>query len=475
MDRLKKKSRLSLSLKDRRARRRFGETTKEEMEGMSKVIMPKNTSANTRWAVKNFHDWYKDYNERNKDNPCPDTILTSGSSATLINKWLKVFVVETRAQNGENYPPRSLYSLLMGLLRHMRTENPPYPNFLNRKDPVFAELTAVIDNHFKQLRSSGIGNSSKHTEGISSADKDHLWESGILNVDTPKGLLRAVFFYNGKCFCLRGGDEHQELMLSQLERFDDPLRYVYTENSSKNRKGGLTEMRLEHKNVSSFANPEAGDRCHVHLLDLYISKLPQEAIEKGNFYCRPLETRPSDHSKPWFTSIPIGRNYLAKMVPTMCEEAGIEGHKTNHSLRVSGASTLFDAGVPEKIIQGRTGHRSLDALRLYERVTDNQNQQVSKIWSGQANSYASNSAENATSSSVPCTSTSVSANVLPTGPSPSAQYNHCTINISNANPSQVPFQHYFPYQPPPLSYYYPPVYPLPAPDESSTDKEASTR
>ena len=282
MDRLKK-SRLSLSLKDRRARRCFGKTTKEEMEGMSKVIMPKNMSANTCWAMKNFHAWYKDYNERNKDNPYPDTILTSGSLATLLNKWLKVFVVETSAQNGENYPPRSLYSLLTGLLRHIHAENPSYPNFLDRKDPIFAELTAVIDNHFKQLYSSGKGNSSKHTEGISSADEDHLWEPGILNVDTPKGLLHSVFFYNGKCFCLQGCDEHRELMLSQLERFDDPLRYVYTENSSKNRKGGLTEMRLEHKKVSSLANPEAGNQCHVHLLDLYISKLPQEAIEKGNF------------------------------------------------------------------------------------------------------------------------------------------------------------------------------------------------
>ena len=40
-----------------------------------------------------------------------------------------------------------------------------------------------------------------------------------------------------------------------------------------------------------------------------------------------------------------------KMVKNMCDEAGIVGNKSNHSLRVAGASSLFDAGVPERIIQ----------------------------------------------------------------------------------------------------------------------------
>jgi len=34
---------------------------------------------------------------------------------------------------------------------------------------------------------------------------------GRLVSRTPKGLLRAVFFYNGKNFTLRGGQEHRNL------------------------------------------------------------------------------------------------------------------------------------------------------------------------------------------------------------------------------------------------------------------------
>ena len=42
---------------------------------------------------------------------------------------------------------------------------------------------------------------------------------------------------------------------------------------------------------------------------------------------------------------------------------------------------LFEAGVPEKIIKESTGHRSLEALRLYERTTNEQQKAVSAILS----------------------------------------------------------------------------------------------
>ena len=67
---------------------------------------------------------------------------------------------------------------------------------------------------------------------------------------------------------------------------------MYYKNTSKNRKGGLSELQLEHKSVLSHANPDAGVRCHVFLLDLYIVKLPKEAVTKDIFYCCPLPSLP---------------------------------------------------------------------------------------------------------------------------------------------------------------------------------------
>ena len=68
------------------------------------------------------------------------------------------------------------------------------------------------------------------------------------------------------------------------------------------------------------------------------------------------------------------------MVKEMFCKVGVSG-KTNHSWRATGASALFQAKVPEKIIQERTGHRSVKAVRLYERTTEQQHHQVSNILS----------------------------------------------------------------------------------------------
>ena len=83
--------------------------------------------------------------------------------------------------------------------------------------------------------------------------------------------------------------------------------------------------------------------------------MPPAAIEKDFFYCRPCSVLPDDENKAWYLAVAVGRNVLSKMVADMCAEAHVSGKKTNHSLRVAVASCLFDAGVPERIIQARTG------------------------------------------------------------------------------------------------------------------------
>ena len=45
------------------------------------------------------------------------------------------------------------------------------------------------------------------------------------------------------------------------------------------------------------------------------------------------------------------------MLKDMCHKAGITGQNTNHSLRATGISEQFAAGVPEKIIKEQLGQR----------------------------------------------------------------------------------------------------------------------
>ena len=127
---------------------------------------------------------------------------------------------------------------------------------------------------------------------------------------------------------------------------------------------------------------------------------------------------------------------MKKYMATMCAAAGIE-KKTNHSLRATGTSAMFHAGVPEKIIRDVTGHRS-NALHLYERPTQQQKQEVSKIlvqgkqsFSGKENIPESEQIPQNSALS-PCMS-SVSVGSLPAAPSSGAVLGSLFSGLGNCN------------------------------------------
>uniref|UniRef100_A0A1X7V1I2 Tyr recombinase domain-containing protein n=1 Tax=Amphimedon queenslandica TaxID=400682 RepID=A0A1X7V1I2_AMPQE len=63
----------------------------------------------------------------------------------------------------------------------------------------------------------------------------------------------------------------------------------------------------------------------------------------------------------------------------MLESAGTITRYTNHSLLATFTTCLFESGVSQKIMQEKSGHCSLTALRQYERVTTKQQRCVTKI------------------------------------------------------------------------------------------------
>ena len=104
-------------------------------------------------------------------------------------------------------------------------------------------------------------------------------------------------------------------------------------------------------------------------------------------YVRPLDNIPDNPSAPWYSVTPVGKHTLNDKVKKMCNMAGLSGNKTNHSLRATGATHMYESGVPEKLIQERTGHHSLEALRSYERSNAGQHQTVSAILSAPQQLY----------------------------------------------------------------------------------------
>ena len=94
------------------------------------------------------------------------------------------------------------------------------------------------------------------------------------------------------------------------------------------------------------------------------------------------------------------------------------------------------APLPEKVIQERTGHRSLTAMRLYERTTNEQHRNVSAILASSGSSYSQiNKASHAQLHQAPSSLPAAAAQVNFQG------MTGCTINIYNLpTPTPVPAQ-----------------------------------
>ena len=355
---------------------RFNSVDDSVLEESSKGFVPANTERSTLWATNTYASWATERNRRSNDeNDCPLDLFDKPYPPGVLCRCLQLFVLEVRRTDGTKYPAKSLYQLLCGLLRHSRRVQADPVNFLDRDDPRFKRLHGTCDVVFRELQQEGVGTIKKSAQVIQASDEDVLWTSGVLNTNTPLGLQRAVFFYMGKVCCLRGGEEQRNLKLSQLTRHEN--HFMYSEHGSKNRNGGFYQLGIDNKCVPIYRNEQAGERCVFSLLDKYISKLPEEAKAADLFYCRPLQYFKEDG--PWYSRQPRGKHILNSMVKSMYLEANLPGNYTNHSLRATGATHLFEHDVPEKVIQGISGHRSLNGLRQYEKVGEKQKQAACKI------------------------------------------------------------------------------------------------
>uniref|UniRef100_A0A1X7V015 ZMYM2-like/QRICH1 C-terminal domain-containing protein n=1 Tax=Amphimedon queenslandica TaxID=400682 RepID=A0A1X7V015_AMPQE len=351
-----KKRRVSLKLDKKPPRIAF--YSAEEVSEISKGYVPPNTAKNTRWATKCFMDWILAINSLpDAVEKCPEDILKSASPEVL-EKWIPKFVAEVRRADGQKYSPRTIHQIISGLLRYKHSLKAECPNMLDKI-------------HFKAIDGA--------CDTIFWEEEKQLWDSTVLNVTTPIGLLHAVFFYIGKVFCLCGGAEQRNLKPSQFIRHSNPDKYLYVENGSKNRSGGIAQLQVQNKVVEIYAVPENEPRCLFYLLNLYLSKLPPYAFENNVFYLWSIKKTPIDPQDVWYDSVPMGKNKLAGLTKDMSMEAGLEQIRTNHSLRAIGASAMFAAGVLEKIIQRNTGHRSIEALRLYEHVSSEQSKRTCKV------------------------------------------------------------------------------------------------
>ena len=346
----------------------------------AKGVIPANTRANSNWAIKNFKEWASNRSTMAPNDPVPPDLLKS-HDPELLCKWLCRYVMETRRTDGTQYPPATLRSLLSGVNRILQENKAPF-SILDKDDRRFKDLLKTMDTLCSDLHRQGIGATKNSAKVIEPIHEDIFWQKGLLGFSTPKVLQRTVFFYVGLNFVLRGVQEQQDLIPSQFSRvpldksvYNTKVYYQYTELASKNNQHRFKDINAQNKVNRAYALP-GNQRCIVKILDKYLSLLPTDA---PYFYMRAYEEFRDEQASPVFTRQRVGVNTLKNVLPSLSKESGIGVHYTNHSLRATAITRMFNCGVEEKIIAETSGHKSTKALRVYEHPSEQQMKQVTSV------------------------------------------------------------------------------------------------
>ena len=361
--------------------RRFGvPVSSAVVEQSRKSGVPPKTRGQTTWCCRVWAAWVKDRKF------LPEADLEEANhglsediakmSITSLQFWLPKFVLEVRRADQQHYPPDSLYSLCTGLQRSLKFNDRAEVRLFS--DCKFSRFQSTLDSEMKRLRSMG-KYKKKKAEVIGTEQEDILWKKGLLGDHCPQALLDTLVYYIGLYFAIRGG-EHRQLRFkpSQLELVEPANAspyLVFTEFVSKTNQGGLLHRKKQPKQVTHHVNVESSDRCLVRMFKLYNSRCPADRPDDA-FYLRPLSRPKGD---VWYQRSPVGHNTLGSTIPRLFKAAGISGHFTNHSLRATSATRMFDAGLDEQLIMSCTGHSSTGGVRSYKRVTEQLQEKTSKI------------------------------------------------------------------------------------------------
>ena len=370
-------------------RRHFNVVSEEKIRRMMEMNYEIRSEAKIKWAVKAYREWRE--MRLDSGNECETEILMTDlddvGSLTQQNLEFALcrFIVEVKkSKENEDFPGRTLYQMSVALQNHLKKKG------LNWKlvhGDGFVNFNRVLDKVMQERAALSIGTVRRQAEVISLEFENQLWNTNILGEDTADKLRSTVLYILGVNCALRAGDEHYALrrprgcVPSQLNFEQNSLGItclVYREDTvTKTNRGGLRDMKKERKVVWIKPNKNV-KRCPVRIVSKYLGLLPEGGI-KPNLYLHSLR-KPKPNV--WYGTTPLGVNKVRLVVKEMLKDAGLDGFFTNHSLRRTAATRLFQAGQNVKLIKEVTGHIS-NAVDKYEITSDKQKMEISSIIQGE--------------------------------------------------------------------------------------------
>ncbi|KAK3706233.1 hypothetical protein QZH41_010932 [Actinostola sp. cb2023] len=337
------------------AQTRFGDSSEEEIQ---RLLEDKNT-ANTKKATKTAVNIFREYlREKGLETNFEDF------DKEFLNNVLRKFYVEARKRDGDFYKKSALSSIRFALNRHLQSTR----NLDIINDPEFRISAEVFRAQAVELVRRGKGTIDHFTD-ISVDDLKKLYFSDVLNINTPEGLLRKVFF---DLMYLSGSKRSRGSLREQTKETyaiaDDPTKnsckFIYINKDilglknfswriyekrgfAKLTRGAMSFLLYNHAKTIDFrGNP----RCPVITYAKYLSKLNPI---NPSLWQRPKKNVLSE-DEVWFENSSLGHNTLGKMMETMSKEARLSRTYSNHCLKGNNAAVLNDPTLQNSMLLIRT-------------------------------------------------------------------------------------------------------------------------
>ena len=344
-----------------------------ELAHLSHKNFSDETMKQVHWVHKMYHEWCNYRHSNGFDQITCDLEDKAMITVESLKFALCQFITEVKRLDRKYFPGKTLHHLIICIQFHLECLGFAFKLVNN---PAFCDVKFTLDNTMKACVRQGIGISVKRAEVLTATNKDLLWSMELLGMAYPEQLLNTVIFCIRKGFALRAGQEHRALrglpfnsQFKFMHDTDGEIFLWYMEDIGlKTNKGGLKHRKIEAKTVDLYGSANT-ERCPLQAIIRYLSFLPKNRSCMA-FYLQPWK---KFFGKAWYINCPAGINRLCTAVGSMCQEAGLPGHYTNHSLHSTAAT--------KKI----TGHHSL-AMRAYKRTSEWQKKQASKylfgpVWS----------------------------------------------------------------------------------------------
>jgi hypothetical protein len=320
----------------------------------------KNTQKKMNMSVRRFRDYVIKTGDKRDIIDIPVEVL---------DQLLSCFLIELKKPDGSQYEPSTVQSFSSSIRAYL---SETIKSVDAEKD--FPTSKSVLAAKKKDLKQQGYGNRPNKSKELTKEDEELLWENGALGDGNAEVLQNTMWYLCTKLLGHRGVDEGSKKKWDDLElKSENGLEFVqFRERTTKTRTGENDCSRDFPPKM--FANKENEYRCPVRLYKLFASKRPVNG--KCNYFY--LAINRNKRAQTWYCDGPLGVNKISKIMSKIAEMGGLSGRYTNHSVRRTMCTQLFQSGISPILIAQLSGHRNVNSLAQYTTASIQQQQMMCK-------------------------------------------------------------------------------------------------